>query len=60
MATNATPELERSGTTDASYTYHIESPEVGGAKYVRCTGCGRECVPADPDRLAHRDGCPNQ
>ena len=42
----------------AVYTYHWESYAQGGARYVRCERCGAECVPADPDRLAHREGCP--
>ena len=41
------------------YTYHREPEHVGGARYVRCEGCGREVVPADPDRVPHADGCPN-
>jgi len=40
------------------YTYHWEPYEQGGARYVRCEHCGAECVPADPDRLAHFEGCP--
>ena len=43
---------------DRVYTYHRESYDQGGARYVRCERCDAECVPADPDRLAHRDGCP--
>lgn len=45
-------------TGDRIYTYHHESYEQGGARYVRCELCGAECVPANPDRLAHHDGCP--
>lgn len=44
---------------EASYTYHVEPPEQGGAKYVRCEGCGREVIPANPDNLTHPDNCPN-
>jgi len=40
------------------YTYGWEPYEQGGARYVRCERCGAECIPADPDRLAHHDGCP--
>jgi len=47
-----------SGTTDEPYTYHTEPLAQGGARYVRCSTCGAECIPADPDRLYHRDGCP--
>jgi len=53
MTTNATGAEKRT-----VYTYHREPPEVGGAKYVRCTYCGREVIPADPDRLIHKAGCP--
>lgn len=45
---------------EASYTYHVEPPEQGGARYVRCVGCGREVIPADPDRLSHSETCPNR
>jgi hypothetical protein len=44
--------------TDPSYTYHREPAHVGGARYVRCTGCGVESVLPKPDTLIHRDGCP--
>jgi len=44
----------------ADYTYHIEPPEQGGARYVRCKGCGREVIPADPELLQHPDGCSNK
>jgi hypothetical protein len=44
--------------TDATYSYHTEPPRVGRARYVRCERCGAECVPADPDKLYHRDRCP--
>jgi len=45
-------------TDDRIYTYHWEPYEQGGARYVRCELCGAECVPAEPERLAHHDGCP--
>lgn len=41
------------------YTYHIEPRDQGGARYVRCEGCGREVIPADPNLLCHPDECPN-
>ena len=44
-------------TSEETYTYHREPEAQGGARYVRCEACGAECVPADPDRLYHRDGC---
>lgn len=46
------------GTSNgANYTYHTEPPEVGGACFVRCEECGREWIPADRDRILHREGC---
>lgn len=45
---------------EASYTYHVEPPEQGGARYIRCEGCGREVIPANPDRLSHPETCPNR
>jgi len=39
------------------YTYHYEPAHVGGERYVRCETCGAECIPAKPERMAHRDGC---
>jgi len=44
---------------EAEYTYHVEPPEQGGARYVRCEGCGREVIPADPDLIQHPSACPN-
>lgn len=41
-----------------SYTYHTEPQAQGGKRYVRCEHCGRECIPADPERLAHTPDCP--
>jgi hypothetical protein len=62
MATNDATGVKHSGTTadadEARITYHREVPDVGGARYARCTACEREVVPADPDRLRHREGCP--
>jgi hypothetical protein len=47
-----------SADTDApQYTYHIEPPHVGGERYVRCEECGSESIPADPERVLHREGC---
>jgi len=43
-----------------TYTYHTEPRKVGGAKYVRCEHCGHECIPADPDRILHAEGCPER
>jgi hypothetical protein len=51
--------LERGPTTDATYSFHHESPAQGGARYCRCETCGAEAVPADPDALAHHEGCPH-
>jgi len=44
--------------TEPTYTYHREPEHVGGARYLRCTGCGIECVLPKPEHLIHRDGCP--
>jgi len=43
--------------TREHYTYHYEPIHVGGKRFVRCTTCGAECVPADPDRMLHREDC---
>lgn len=51
---------ESEGAESPTYTYHTEPARVGGARYVRCERCGAECVPADPDRLAHFEGCPEE
>jgi hypothetical protein len=45
--------------SEAEYTYHVEPPEQGGARYVRCGGCGREVILADPDLIQHPNNCPN-
>jgi hypothetical protein len=59
MGTNAHRRPKSSDATETNrYTYHREPPAQGGARYVRCEGCGREVVPADPDRIPHRDDCP--
>jgi uncharacterized OB-fold protein len=44
--------------TSNSYSFHREPADQGGARYARCEHCGREVVPADPDRILHADGCP--
>jgi hypothetical protein len=51
-------DADGAATDGEVYTYHHESYAEGAARYVRCERCGAECVPADPDRLAHREGCP--
>lgn len=60
-ATDGGEVLNNDGTKqpEANYTYHVEPPEQGGARYVRCEGCGREVIPADPDLLSHPDWCRN-
>jgi hypothetical protein len=60
METTSSTGVNTSGTTadEARITYHREVPDVGGARYARCTYCEREVVPADPDRLTHRSDCP--
>ena len=42
---------------DDGYTYHTEPQEVGGARYVKCTECGRESVPANPESILHKESC---
>jgi hypothetical protein len=49
--------IRASGTEARQYTYHIEPPQVGGARFVKCTECSAEGVPADPERLSHHEGC---
>jgi hypothetical protein len=62
METTSSTGVKHSGTTadadEARITYHREVPDVGGARYARCTYCEREVVPADPERLTHRSDCP--
>lgn len=43
------------------YTEHVEPPAQGGARYVRCAGCGRELLVSlgGREKLPHVDGCPN-
>lgn len=56
--TTAETAVSRTATYDEQrYTYHREPAQVGGERYVRCTECGAECIPADPERVFHRDGC---
>ena len=56
---------ERAVATDGGaaggYTEHVEPLEVGGERYVRCEGCGREllCSLGGRERLPHPEGCPN-
>jgi hypothetical protein len=35
----------------------VEPPEQGGARFVRCEGCGTEVIGTDPESLVHREGC---
>lgn len=43
------------------YSEHVEPPEQGAKKYVRCDACGRELLVelGGRDPLLHVDGCPN-
>lgn len=45
--------------TTVEYTRHVEPPEQGGERYVRCEGCGAELLESlgGEDRLVHRNGC---
>lgn len=49
--------IQTSAAETRQYTYHVEPSHVGGARYVRCTECKAEGVPADPKRLSHHEGC---
>lgn len=42
------------------YTRHVEPPEQGGERYVRCEACGAELLEklGGEDRLVHSDDCP--
>ncbi|WP_254547492.1 hypothetical protein [Halomarina pelagica] len=44
------------------YTYHVEAPAQGAARYVRCEGCGRELLTSLGGRnaLLHTEECPNE
>ena len=53
-------EADEEADDGPTYTYHHEPEFVGGERYVRCETCGAESVPADPDRLLHRDDCPHR
>jgi hypothetical protein len=35
----------------------VEPPEQGGARFIRCEGCGEEVIGTDESRLVHREGC---
>ncbi|QCC60763.1 hypothetical protein NP511_02130 [Natrinema thermotolerans] len=61
MSTNASAGLESTGTTDESFTHHVEPLEQGGEPYVRCEGCGRELLEklGGADQLTHANGCSN-
>jgi hypothetical protein len=59
MSKNARRGLETTDTADEpAYSYHYEPPAVGGAQYVRCEHCGRECVPANLESVLHTEDCP--
>lgn len=47
------------GGQTLAYTQHIEPPEQGGKKYVRCEGCGRELLVdlGGIDNLSHKEDC---
>jgi hypothetical protein len=40
-------------------TEHVEPPEQGGARFIRCEGCGTEVIGTDERRLIHREDCPH-
>ena len=51
-------EEESAGRTEP-YTEHVEPVEQGGARFVRCSGCGREMLSSDVDKMPfhHALGC---
>jgi len=56
--TRSDPSSTTGDTTEkATIEYLRESPDVGGERYARCTGCGREVLPPEPDRLLHKPDC---
>jgi len=61
MSTNDSAREKATGTVaGAQFTNHVEPPEQGGKRFVRCTGCGREilcCI--GKERLTHAEGCQN-
>ena len=58
MSTKQTTAQEGTGS---GYTYHVEPPEVGGERYARCEGCGRELLTSlgGAAKIPHADSCPN-
>jgi hypothetical protein len=51
------PKGESPETGLPEITEHVEPPEQGGARFVRCEGCGEEVIGTDESRLVHREGC---
>lgn len=51
----SSPEIDSGNGLE--YSTHIEPPEQGGARYIRCECCGREVIGTAPNRLLHRDDC---
>lgn len=53
-----TPTEESS--TEPEITRHVEPSSQGGARYLRCEGCGREVLGGDESRILHREECPRR
>lgn len=58
VATDGGHVVEREPTVE--FTQHVEPPEQGGERYVRCGGCGAEILSklGGRDAMIHREGCP--
>jgi hypothetical protein len=54
------PETQGESVEDGrpEITEHVESPRQGGARFIRCEGCGEEVIGTDESRLVHREDCP--
>jgi hypothetical protein len=53
----AEPRGESPETALPEITEHVEPPEQGGARFIRCEGCEQEVIGTDESRLVHREGC---
>lgn len=49
--------MSESTNVHDGYTYYTEPHAQGGRRYAKCTECGREVVPAKPERIPHADEC---
>jgi hypothetical protein len=51
------PQGEGPETALPEITEHVEPPEQGGARFIRCEGCEQEVLGTDASLLIHREGC---